>query len=54
MEDNPAIEYLKLKGFTVFNKLSDEELIASDFVKKITELSLSAKPFIDFLNSAIE
>lgn len=53
-ENNPAIEFLKLKGFTVFSKLSDEELISDDFVKRITELSATAKPFVDFLNTAIE
>lgn len=51
---NIAIDYLKLKGFTVFKKLSDEELTSKDFVKTITDLSINAKPFVDFLNAAIE
>jgi uncharacterized protein (TIGR02453 family) len=53
-DENPAIEFLKLKGFTVFRKLSDEELTSKDFVKMITQLSNTAKPLIDFLNAAIE
>lgn len=53
-ENNEAIEYLKLKGFTVFKKLKDNEITSKDFVKNITELSTSVKPFIDFLNNAIE
>ena len=53
-ETNDAIEYLRLKGFTVFRKLKDEELTSKDFVKTITELSVTVKPFIDFLNGAIE
>ncbi|HUM50159.1 MAG TPA: DUF2461 domain-containing protein, partial [Chitinophagales bacterium] len=53
-ETNEAIEYLKLKGFTVFKKLSDEEITSKDFVKIITELSTTVKPFIDFLNGAVE
>ena len=53
-EDNAAIEYLKLKGFTVFKKLKDEELTSKDLVKTITELSVTVKPFIDFLNNATE
>lgn len=53
-ETNDAIEYLKLKGFTVFKQLKDEELTSKDFVKTITELSVTVKPFIDFLNDAIE
>jgi uncharacterized protein (TIGR02453 family) len=51
-ESNEAIEYLKLKGFTVFKKLKDEELTSKDFIKTITELSFTVKPFIDFLNAA--
>ena len=53
-EDNEAIEYLKLKGFTVFHKLKDEEITSKDLVKTITELSVTVKPFIDFLNAAVE
>lgn len=53
-ENNGAIEYLKLKGFTVFKKITEEELTSKDFVKTITELSTTVKPFIDFLNNAVE
>ena len=53
-ETNEAIDYLKLKGFTVFKKITDEELASKDFVKTITELSTTVKPFIDFLNGAVE
>ncbi len=53
-ENNEAIEYLKLKGFTVFKKITEEELTSKDFVKSITELSTTVKPFIDFLNNAID
>ncbi len=52
-EDNPAIEYLKLKGFTVFKKMDDSELLQKDFPKKLTQLSLQAKPFVDFLNNSL-
>lgn len=53
-EDNEAIEYLKLKGFTVFKKFKDEEITSNDLVKTITELSIIVKPFIDFLNKSVE
>ena len=52
-ETNNAIEYLKLKGFTVFHKISDQELTSKDFARTITELCSTVKPFIDFLNGAI-
>jgi uncharacterized protein (TIGR02453 family) len=51
-EANEAIEYLKLKGFTVFKKMKDHELTSKDLIKTITELSVTVKPFIDFLNAA--
>ena len=53
-ESNEAIEYLKLKGFTVLKKIKDDELTSNDFVKTVTELSVSVKPFVDFLNGAVE
>jgi uncharacterized protein (TIGR02453 family) len=53
-ETNEAVEYLKLKGFTVFKKLDDDFLLSKDMVKQITELCAAAKPFIDFLNTAVE
>ncbi len=54
VENNQAIEFLKLKGFTVFKKLKDEEITSKDLTKTITELSVIVKPFIDFLNTAVE
>ncbi|MEZ5025369.1 MAG: DUF2461 domain-containing protein [Chitinophagales bacterium] len=53
-ESNEAIEYLKLKGFTIYKNLSDEEITSKDFVKNITELCVTAMPFIDFLNNAVD
>lgn len=53
-ENNEAIEYLKLKSFTIFKKIPDEEIIANNFVNVITELSITVKPFVDFLNNAVE
>lgn len=51
---NASIEYLKLKSFTVFKKLDDDFFLSKDMLKKTTELCVAAKPFIDFLNTAIE
>lgn len=49
-EDNPAIEYLKMKGYTVGAALSDEEIGGKTLVKKTVETFTAMKPFIDFLN----
>jgi len=53
-EDNEAIEYLKLKGFTVFKKISDAEITSKELAKTITDLSVTVKPLVDFLNNAVE
>ena len=53
-ETNEAIEFLKLKGFTVFKKFTNDELTSKDFIKTITELSVTVKPLVDFLNAATE
>lgn len=53
-EENAAIDFLKLKGFTVFKKLKDNELTSSNFMKTAIELSTTVKPFIDFLNTATD
>ena len=51
--DNPAVEYLKLKSFTVGGKLADEDLTKKTLVKKITDIYRTMKPFVDFLNRAV-
>lgn len=53
-ENNPAISYLKMKGFTVSEPLADSELIAKDIVTKIAASFAAIKPMIDFLNKAAE
>ncbi len=51
-EENPGIEYLKLKSFVVYHYLTDEDLLQKDFVKKVSGIFKAAKPMIDFLNRA--
>ncbi len=52
-EDNPALEYLKLKSFTVSTPLTDAELTKKGLAKKITESFATMKPFVDFLNRTV-
>jgi uncharacterized protein (TIGR02453 family) len=49
-EDNPAIEYLKLKDFTVGTELKDADLTSKGFAKKCLDAISTMRPFIDFLN----
>ncbi len=52
-EDNPAIEFLKLKSFVVTKTLTDAELQSKDLVKNVAAIFKTAKPMVDFLNVAI-
>lgn len=51
-ENNPAIEYIKFKSFTVSTPVSDKEILSADVIKKPMEVYKTMKPFIDFLNKA--
>lgn len=51
---NPAIEYLRYKSFTVGCPVSDEALLDKGLVKQTVQSYKVMKPFIDFLNRAVE
>lgn len=53
-EENPAIEFLKLKSLIVSAKIDDSELSSPRLVNKITSYFETMKPMIDFINRAIE
>lgn len=50
-EDIPLLKY---KSYVVNHPLSDEEVISENFVFTVIELFKVMKPFIDFLNRAID
>jgi uncharacterized protein (TIGR02453 family) len=52
-EDNPAIEYLKLKSFTVGHYIPDADLTKKGLSKKLNDAFIAMKPFVDFLNRAL-
>lgn len=52
-EDNPAMEYLKLKSFIVSTPVTDAALSSKDLVKKVVSSFEIMKPFIDFLNRGL-
>ena len=53
-ENNPAIEYLKLKSWTASTPLLDADLTDKNLVKKIVTTFEALKPLLDFLNKGIE
>ena len=53
-ENNPAIEYIKLKSFIATTPISDEELTNGSLLKKITNAFEALQPLIQFLNNGLE
>ncbi len=51
-EENPAIEFIKLKSFVIYKQLTDAELQDKNLIKNITGVFKAAQPFVEFLNSA--
>lgn len=53
-EDNPALEYLKMRNYIAGTGFTDDVLTSRSLVKKITTTFETMKPFIDFLGRALE
>ena len=53
-EDNPAIQYVKLKSFVIRSPLSDDDVMDKGFVKKIVRVFQAAYPVVGFLNKAVD
>lgn len=52
--DHPDIELLKLKSLTFVHKFSDRETESPEFIQKVVEGFVLLKPFLDFLNGALD
>jgi uncharacterized protein (TIGR02453 family) len=53
-ENNPAIEFLKLKSYIATAKIADGDLTSKNLVKNIVAQFELVKPLVDFLNTSIE
>ncbi|MGG9970684.1 DUF2461 domain-containing protein [Ferruginibacter sp. SUN002] len=53
-ESNPAIEFIKMKGFIVSCPISDTALTDPKSFKAIIKTFEAIKPLVDFINRAIE
>lgn len=51
--DNPALEYLQYKSFTVWHKISDEVLRQEQWIEGALDIFRALKPLNDFLNRAV-
>lgn len=52
--NHPAIEFLKLKSFTISQAIDEKGFTQKDFAKKIVQKLILMKPVNDFLNRALE
>ena len=52
-ENNPAIEFIKMKNFIVTRQLTDKDLQSKTLVKEVLKTYETMKPFIDFLNHSV-
>jgi uncharacterized protein (TIGR02453 family) len=52
-ENNPAIEFLKMKSFVVTKPFVNADLEKNNFVQEVAATFKNMKPFIDFLNTAL-
>jgi len=52
--ENPAIEFLKMKSFIVSRSFTDAELQSKSLLKEVLKTFEAMKPFIGFLNRAME
>jgi len=53
-EEDPAIEFLKLKSYIVTRPFTDEELQSKTLVKNVLATFAAMKDFVAFLNRSIE
>ena len=52
--DFPDIALLKYKSYVVGHSLTDEEVVSENLITTVIDASKAMKPFIDFLNRAID
>ena len=52
--DHPAIEYLKLKSFTVSEKFSEKAVLGGDYIKLLVDSFKAAYPLNEFLRAALK
>lgn len=53
-ENNPAIEFLKMKSFIISRSFTDKDVQNKTFIKDVGKTFQAMKPVIDFLNLSLE
>ncbi len=52
-ENNPAIEFIKMKSFIVRKSFTDGEVQETGFVKNVAKAFAEMKPLVDFINTSL-
>lgn len=52
-ENNPAIEFLKMKSFIVTKPFTDKDLLSKVFIKEVCKAFNNMKPLVDFINTSL-
>jgi uncharacterized protein (TIGR02453 family) len=52
--DNPAINYLKLKSFTVWHHINDDAALQPALVREILKIFAVMQPFVKFMDRALD
>lgn len=52
-KDDEALDLLQFKQFLISKKISNKEVLAPDFYKKIDEAFKAMRPFLDFMSYAL-
>jgi uncharacterized protein (TIGR02453 family) len=53
-EDNPAIEFLKLKSFVASRPFTDAEVMSREFANGLSKSIKAIKPLVSFLNRSLD
>jgi uncharacterized protein (TIGR02453 family) len=53
-EENPAIDFLKLKSFVTTKPFSDADLMNKSFVTDLSKAFKTVKPLVDFINRSLD
>lgn len=53
-KDHPMIEHLKLNSFILWHDFTDKEIQSKNFTKEVAKAAKIMKPFLNFLNQALD
>lgn len=52
-KENPAIDLLRYKGFILTHRFTDKEVLATDFIDKVSEGFKKMRPFLDYMTEIV-